>query len=265
MNNVLNVSIVQSRIHWLDIPANLDWYASRLEQLNARTDLIVLPEMFNTGFSMDAAQFAETMVGPTVQWMSEKSAKHQAAVVGSIMIQENGQFFNRLIWMFPDGRFEYYDKRHLFRMAGEHKTYSAGRSRLIIQYKGWKICPMVCYDLRFPVWSRNRLINNEFDFDCLVYIANWPEKRSHAWKSLLIARAIENQCYVVGVNRVGADGNQIQYSGDSGVFDFLGQKCSTTERFGDRVETVTLHKEQLREFRQNFPALLDADQFSINL
>ncbi len=265
MSNVLNVSLVQSRIHWLDIQANLEWYASRLEQLNTRSDLIVLPEMFNTGFSMEASRFAETMDGPTMRWMSEMSAHYQAALIGSIMVQDRGHFYNRLIWMFPDGRYEYYDKRHLFRMAGEHQTYSPGQSRLIINYKGWRICPMVCYDLRFPVWSRNRLIGSEYDYDCLIYIANWPEKRSQAWKSLLVARAIENQCYVVGVNRVGADGNQIQYSGDSGVFDFLGQKCSTTERFGDRVETVSLYKDQLSEFRQNFPALLDADQFSINL
>lgn len=263
MSVELKVTIVQSRIHWLDVQANLDWYRDRLEQLVGQTDLIVLPEMFNTGFSMDAAAFAETMDGKTIRWMAETSARYHAALVGSLMVKENGSFYNRLIWMQPDGRYQYYDKRHLFRMAGEHQHYSAGSSRLVIQYKGWKICPLVCYDLRFPVWARNRLIQQEYDYDCLIYIANWPDKRSQAWKSLLLARAIENQCYVIGVNRIGADGNQIQYSGDSAVIDYLGEKLSKTERFGDRIETVVLRKDALDDFRKSFPALLDADQFKL--
>lgn len=263
MSVELKVTIVQSRIHWLDVQANLDWYGGRLEQMIGQTDLIVLPEMFNTGFSMDAASFAETMDGKTIRWMAETAARYHAAIVGSLMVKEKGAFFNRLIWMQPDGRFQYYDKRHLFRMAGEHQHYSAGGSRLVIHYKGWKICPLVCYDLRFPVWSRNRLIQNEYDYDCLIYIANWPDKRSQAWKSLLLARAVENQSYVIGVNRIGADGNQIQYSGDSAVIDYLGEKLSKTERFGDRIETVVLRKDALDDFRKSFPVLLDADQFNL--
>lgn len=263
MSVELKVTIVQSRIHWLDVQANLDWYSDRLKQLIGQTDLIVLPEMFNTGFSMDAEAFAEAMDGRTMQWMAEMAARYHAALVGSLMVKEHGAFFNRLIWMQPDGRFQCYDKRHLFRMAGEHQHYSAGDSRLVIHYKGWKICPLVCYDLRFPVWSRNRLMQQEYDYDCLVYIANWPDKRSHAWKSLLLARAIENQCYVIGVNRIGADGNQVQYSGDSAVIDYLGEKLSKTERFGDRIETVVLRKDTLDDYRKSFPALLDADQFNL--
>jgi predicted amidohydrolase len=263
MSVELKITILQSRIHWQDVQANLDGFTTRLEQLSGQTDLIVLPEMFQTGFSMQSQHLAETMDGKTVRWMAVTAEKYQAAVMGSLMIREGAAVFNRLIWMLPNGQVSWYDKRHLFRMASEHEHYHAGSKRLIIAYKGWNICPLICYDLRFPVWSRNRFIDGQFDYDCLIYVANWPEKRSHAWKSLLVARAIENQCYVVGVNRIGADGNQVQYSGDSAVLDFQGERISKTERFGDRMETIVLRKDALDAYRSSFPVFMDADRFQI--
>jgi len=259
----LKVSIIQTKIFWQEPEKNRDWLTEKLEMLYGTTDIIVLPEMFTTGFTMDASRFAEPIDGPTMQWMHQIAAKHRAAVVGSYIIKDKDKFYNRLIWMLPDGSFEYYNKRHLFRMSGEQNHYQGGGSRVVVKYKGWKICPLVCYDLRFPVWSRNRFINQEYDYDCLIYVANWPERRSHAWKSLLVARAIENQSYLVAVNRIGIDGNDINHSGDSGVFDFLGNRISKTERFGDKVETVTLMKNDLLEFRKQFPVSLDADNFNL--
>lgn len=260
----LNVSIIQTKIHWHDPEKNREWMSEKINQIYGLTDVIVLPEMFTTGFTMEAARFAEPLEGPSMKWMQKEAAKRNAAVVGSLIIKDKDNFYNRLIWMLPDGSYEYYNKRHLFRMANENKHYQQGGSRVVVKLKGWKICPLVCYDLRFPVWSRNRLINGDFDYDCLIYIANWPEKRSHAWKSLLVARAIENQCYLIAVNRIGIDGNDINHSGDSGVFDFLGNRISKTERFGDKVETVKLFRKELEEFRTQFPMLLDADNFQIN-
>jgi predicted amidohydrolase len=210
-------------------------------------------------------QYAEEMNGFAMNWMHKMAEKKNAVLVGSMMMKEAGEFYNRLIWMHPDGRYELYDKRHLFRMGNEHEHYTAGNSRIVFQLNEWKICPLICYDLRFPVWSRNRLVNNEFDYDVLIYVANWPERRAHAWKSLLVARAIENQTYVVGVNRIGSDGNNVIYSGDSAVIDFNGEKLSRTERYGDRCETVTISLDELKKFRSDFPASLDADQFNINL
>lgn len=264
MNEELRITLVQTRIFWQDPAKNLEWFEARLDQITGKTDLIVLPEMFTTGFTMDAAKMAENAGGKAMKWMHTMAEKYQAVVVGSVIMHENKQYYNRLVWMHPNGQAEFYDKRHLFRMAGENEHYTAGGSRLVFYYKGWKICPLVCYDLRFPVWSRNRLINNEHDYDLLLYVANWPEKRSHAWKSLLVARAIENQAYVVGVNRIGNDGNGVMYSGDSAVFDFKGEKISKTERFGDRVETVSLLMQPLRDFRTQFPVGLDADNFTVH-
>jgi predicted amidohydrolase len=214
---------------------------------------------------MNSMQYAEEMNGFAMNWMHKMAEKKNAVLVGSMMMKEAGEFYNRLIWMHPDGRYELYDKRHLFRMGNEHEHYTAGNSRIVFQLNEWKICPLICYDLRFPVWSRNRLVNNEFDYDVLIYVANWPERRAHAWKSLLVARAIENQTYVVGVNRIGSDGNNVIYSGDSAVIDFNGEKLSRTERYGDRCETVTISLDELKKFRSDFPASLDADQFNINL
>ncbi len=259
----LAISMVQTRLFWQDRNQNLDWLEKRLELIIGHPDLIVLPEMFTTGFSMNAPQQAEEMGGEAMQWMQSMAAKKNAVIVGSMMMKDAGAFYNRLIWMNPDGKYEVYDKRHLFRMANEQEHYTAGTSRTIFQLKGWKICPLICYDLRFPVWSRNRMLNATYDYDVLIYVANWPERRAHAWKSLLVARAIENQAYVVGVNRIGTDGNDVSYSGDSVLVDFKGERLSQTERFGDRCETINISKPDLDDFRLSFPALLDADQFTI--
>jgi predicted amidohydrolase len=213
--------------------------------------------MFSTGFSMDAETLAEDMDGPTIGWMREEAAALGCVVTGSLIVRDAERCFNRLVWARPDGSLEHYDKRHLFRMASEQRHYAAGGRRLVVEVKGWRVCPMICYDLRFPVWSRARN-----DYDALLYVANWPQRRAHAWTTLLKARAIENLCYVIGVNRVGKDGNGATYAGDSVALDFLGQPLSS-EGGGERVETAVLDLESLQAYRQGFPALLDADRFEI--
>lgn len=258
----LRVAMVQTRLHWQDREANLESLSERLSTISGNTDVIVLPEMFSTGFSMDTA-VAEPMEGHAMKWMLNKANEFGSVVCGSLMIRENGEFFNRLIWMHPDGSYDCSDKKHLFRMSGEHKHFSAGKERLIVRLGNWKICPLVCYDLRFPVWSRNQLKEGIHDYDMLIYVANWPELRAHAWKSLLVARAIENQAYVVGVNRVGRDGNEIGYSGDSAVIDYKGEKISRTEKYGDRVEVIELSLDALQSYRKSFPVLEDADNFKL--
>jgi omega-amidase len=257
MNSHLRVTLVQSEIAWEAPAANRHRLAEHFRGLAGHTDLIVLPEMFSTGFTMDAATFAESMNGPTVGWMREEAAAMGCVITGSLIVQDQGRFFNRLVWARPDGSLEHYDKRHLFRMAGEHAHYAAGGSRLTVELKGWRVCPLICYDLRFPVWSRSR-----GDYDLLLYVANWPARRARAWAALLRARAIENLCYVVGVNRIGRDGNAVSYVGDSVALDFLGKPMSS-EGGGDRVETAVLDLESLRSYREEFPAHLDADGFEI--
>ena len=222
------------------------------------TDIILLPEMFNTGFTMNAAAMAETMNGRTVEWMKQLAKEKKAVICGSIIITEKGKYFNRLIWMQPDGKILKYDKRHLFRMAAEHKTYTQGNKKLLVNYKGWKISPMVCYDLRFPVWSRS-----DGTVDLMLFIANWPEKRSYAWKQLLIARAIENQCFVAGLNRVGNDGKKFYYSGDSVLLDHLGQPVLDFVKDEEKIIRISIHKKQLEELRKVFPVAMDRDKFRI--
>ncbi len=234
----------------------------KIAALPDKTEIVVLPEMFSTGFSMQPKLFAETMEGETVEWMKRVSSENGIVLTGSMIAEENGHYFNRLVWMLPNGQFGYYDKRHLFAYAGEHAEYTAGNKRLIASVKGWKINLQVCYDLRFPVWARQQTQNGMPEYDLLIYVANWPEKRSHAWKTLLCARAIENQCYVVGVNRVGNDGNNIYHSGNSLVIDPLGQVLYHMADEED-VNTITLSKEKLAEVRTRFPFLNDADNFTI--
>lgn len=234
----------------------------KIMALPDKTEIVVLPEMFSTGFSMQPKLFAETMEGETVEWMKRISSENGIVLTGSIIAEESGNYFNRLVWMLPNGQFGYYDKRHLFAYAGEHEAYTAGNKRLIASVKGWKINLQVCYDLRFPVWARQQTKNETPEYDLLIYVANWPEKRSHAWKTLLCARAIENQCYVVGVNRVGNDGNNIYHSGNSLVIDPLGQVLYHMADEED-VNTITLSKEKLTEVRTRFPFLNDADNFTI--
>lgn len=266
----LKVTLVQTALHWENIDANLEMFSKKLAEVS-NSDLIVLPEMFNTGFSMDVKKLAEKSEGKTMVWMREKAKEKNCLITGSLIIEENGKYFNRLIWMRPNGSYKKYDKRHLFRMAGEDKNFSQGNEKLIVELKGWKICPLVCYDLRFPVWSRNKgklAIGNKqltSEYDILIYIANWPERRNHAWKILLQARAIENQCYVIGVNRVGRDGNNINYTGDSAVINPLGEVISNIEPGEEFVQTISLSRKELDEFRKAFPVGLDADEFEIKI
>jgi omega-amidase len=255
----LSVTLVQTALHWHNAVANREMLAQKMESLTEPTDLIVLPEMFTTGFSMDAPQLAEKPDGPTLDWLQEQAEKYKAVITGSLITEENGKYYNRLIWMRPDGSFEHYDKRHLFRMAAEHEVYTAGTSRLVVTLNGWRICPLICYDLRFPVWSRN--IGP--DYDLLLYVANWPAKRNLAWKTLLPARAIENLAYVVGVNRVGEDGKGITYSGDSGVYGPAGETI-WQQSHEEAFQTVKLSIEPLQAYRQAFPAFLDADPFTLH-
>ena len=257
MSSHLRVTLVQTELAWQDPAANRRGLAGHFRGLAGHTDLVVLPEMFSTGFSMEAEQLAEEMGGPTIGWLREEAAALGCVITGSLIVRDAGRCFNRLVWARPDGSLEYYDKRHLFRLANEQQHYAAGTRRLVAAVKGWRVCPLICYDLRFPVWSRSR-----GDYDLLLYVANWPQRRAHAWVTLLKARAIENLSYVVGVNRVGRDGNGTSYAGDSVALDFLGQSLSS-EGGGDRVETVVLDLESLQSYRNSFPAQLDADPYEI--
>jgi len=259
MENKLNVTIVQSNLIWENIEANLEMFSKKLEKIE-QTDIIVLPEMFNTGFSMNSKYLAEKPNGKTLKWLLEQSKKLQSAIVTSIIIEENEKYYNRLFWIEPNGKILHYNKRHLFRMANEQNFYTAGTESIIINYKGWRIKPLICYDLRFPIWSRNKQ-----DYDLLIYVANWPERRAKPWKILLKARAIENQSYVVGVNRVGTDGNNIVFSGNSIVIDAYGNKISKTKPHIENSEKITLNMNKLIEFRKKFPVHLDADNFQIQL
>jgi len=278
----LTITTIQTNIAWENKAANLQVLENKINDLEEKTEIIVLPEMFSTGFSMQPEKLAETMEGETVQWMKAIAAKNKIILTGSLIIQENDHFFNRLIWMLPNGQVGFYDKRHLFAYGEEDKYYTAGKKRLIASAKGWKINLQVCYDLRFPVWSRNRILENDLhkeetalgttnepaytqfkpEFDMIIYVANWPERRNHAWKTLLCARAIENQCYVVGVNRVGRDGNNVNHSGNSLVIDPLGEVLYHMADAED-VFTITLQKEHLEEVRTKFPFWKDGDDFTL--
>jgi omega-amidase len=256
----LRISLVQSSLVWKDAEANCAAFSKKIAHLKGDTDVIVLPEMFNTGFAMDSWKLGETMDGPTISWMRKTAAELEAVITGSAVITENEKHYNRMVWMRPDGTYCTYDKRHLFRMAGEHNDFSAGEDRTIVALKGWRICLQVCYDLRFPVFSRNR---TEDRYDLLLYVANWPEARNYPWSQLLIARAIENQCYVGAVNRVGTDGNDISFSGDSAMIDPYGQPMSSIVAGLEMIETVTISLEALEAFREKFPVGLDGDSFEL--
>lgn len=235
----------------------------KINSISIPTNIVVLPEMFSTGFSMKPEQFAETMDGPTVQWMKEIAAQKRVVLTGSIMIKEEGHYYNRLIWMLPNGQMGTYDKRHLFAMGEEDAHYSSGHQRFIASVNGWKIHCNICYDLRFPVWARQQYQQAEdFEYDVLLYVANWPDRRNAAWKTLLQARAIENQCYVVGVNRVGHDGNGVYHTGDSMVCNALGEVLYHKADDED-IFTITLQKEELDAVRQKLPFGADADAFLI--
>lgn len=239
-------------------------FQQKIENIKERTEIVILPEMFNTGFSMNAEILAETMDGETVQWMKQIAAKQKVILTGSLIIKENDNYFNRLVWMLPNGEYGIYDKRHLFAYANEHQQFTAGNKKLIASVKGWKINLQVCYDLRFPVWARQPNGGDETKYDVLINVANWPQKRSMAWDTLLKARAIENQSFVIGVNRVGEDNNEIIYNGGSTIIDPLGERIYQKTN-GEDIFTCTLHKEKLEEVRSQFPFLDDADSYIINV
>ena len=236
----------------------------KIMSISGKTEIVVLPEMFSTGFSMNPSALAENMEGPTIAWMTRVAAAKKIILTGSVIIEEEGKYYNRLIWMLPNGQWGHYDKRHLFGFAEEDQFYSAGNTRLIASVKGWKVNLMVCYDLRFPVWARQQHEQDGPEYDLLIYVANWPERRVIAWKTLLQARAIENQCYVVGVNRVGDDGKEIHYSGESMIIDPMGEILYTKKEEED-IFTQALDKTHLQTVREKFPFLKDADQFQIKL
>lgn len=277
--STLSVTLIQTNLYWEDKAANLDMLEKKINSIQEKTEIVVLPEMFSTGFSMNPENLAEPMDGKTVEWMKRIAAEKKIILTGSVTISDTGQaaqngqthYYNRLIWMLPNGQYGIYDKRHRFAYAGEDEKFTPGTKRLIASAKGWKINLLVCYDLRFPVWSRQTSPPDSLskgdgeeapEYDLLIYVANWPNRRVHAWKTLLQARAIENQCYVIGVNRVGEDGNGHHYSGESMVVDAMGEVLYQKEEAED-IFTITLDKAKLDNVRAKLPFWKDADRFSI--
>lgn len=268
--SALTFTLIQTSLHWEDKAANLQMLEAKIASIGEKTQVVVLPEMFSTGFSMKPAQLAEPMDGETVRWMKRVAAERKLILTGSVIIEEDGNYYNRCIWMLPNGEYGYYNKRHLFAFANEDQYYTGGTERFIASANGFRINLLVCYDLRFPVWARQQFPPSQeggqgevhFEYDVLLYVANWPERRSTAWKALLQARAIENQCYVIGVNRVGNDGNDIYHSGDSMVISPLGEILYHKAHEED-LFTITLKKEDLDEVRQKFQFWRDADSFQV--
>ncbi len=253
----LRVALLQANLVWEDSAANLLHFAAQLDKYSPDCDLLVLPEMFSTGFSMRPQLFATTESGPEVQWMRVQAAKWNCEIAGSLMLQQGGEYVNRLLVVSAEGVVARYDKKHLFSMAGENELYQAGNQRVIYELKGWRINLQICYDLRFPVWARNR-----GDYDLLLYVANWPSRRVYAWKQLLVARAIENQCYVAGVNRVGNDGNGIPHNGGSRIIDPMGEVLAEIDEHEDII-TAVFRKNYLNEIREKLPFLQDRDDFNL--
>ena len=262
---MLRTTLIQSDLYWQDIGANLAMFEEKIWKIEDETDLIILPEMFNTGFSMSASELAEPENFTTFRWMKQMAKQTNAAVIGSYIIKESSNYYNRLYFVEPDGSYGSYDKRHLFRMGKEHLTYAPGKKRMIRNFRGWKIMPQICYDLRFPVWNRNRydLTTSEFEYDLLIFVANWPAPRIAVWDSLLKARALENQCFSIGVNRTGSDGEGIDYNGNSIVYNYKGQPMykTTNQPF---MQTVELDLTELQSFRNKFPVYLDWDKYEID-
>ena len=264
--NTLKTTLIQSDLYWQDVDANLAMFEEKIWEIEESTDIIILPEMFNTGFSMNVEHLAEPMNFKTFRWMNQMAQQKNAAVIGSYIIKESTKYYNRLFWVEPDGNFDFYDKRHLFRMGDEHLTYSEGKKRMIRFFRGWKIMPQICYDLRFPVWSRNQYDKNvgELEYDLLIYAANWPAPRTEVWDTLLKARSLENQCFTIGVNRTGSDEMGISYNGHSAVFDFTGQLLNKVSN-KPTIQTVKLNLDELKSFRDKFPAFLDGDRFDVEI
>lgn len=259
--DMLSIAIIQSELYWEDVAANLMMFEEKIWNLEEGVDFILLPEMFNTGFSMNPKKLAEVPGLQTQKWLQQMASQQKALVGGSYIVNDGGQYYNRFVAAYPDGSIEYYNKKHLFSMASEESHFSAGVDRIVLEYKSWKICPFICYDLRFPEWSRNNLTDQgDYAYDLLVYAASWPKPRIAAWDILLKSRAIENISYVAGANRTGVDGNDYEYVGHSGIYDFAGQ---TMDRLveAEGVVTAKLSKEALRDFRTRFPFVEDADGF----
>ncbi|EPR73258.1 Omega amidase [Winogradskyella psychrotolerans RS-3] len=258
MSNVLNVALIQTSLVWENPKENRRLLNEKINTITKGVDLIVLPEMFTSGFTMNPALVAETMTGDTIIWLTQLAKEKEAAIMGSLVISENNKFYNRMVCVDPSGAITTYDKRHTFTLAGEHNVYTAGTEKVMFNYKGWKICPLVCYDLRFPVWARN-----VEDYDLLIYVANWPKVRIKAWDALLEARAIENMTYCIGVNRVGLDGNNHEYSGHSVAYDVLGTRIDNFLENEDAIEIVTLDKDLITKYREKLNFLNDRDHFSL--
>ena len=257
-NDTLKIALIQSDLIWENPEENRINFTNKIITIVEKVDMIILPEMFSTGFTMNPLELAETMKGDTVAWMQKIAQQKHAAVIGSLVIEENKQYYNRLLFVHPSGDIDSYDKRHTFTLAGEDKVYTAGSEKLIVDYKGWKICPLVCYDLRFPVWSRN-----VEEYDVLLYVANWPAVRTNAWDALLKARAIENMSYCIGVNRVGTDANNNDYSGHSSAYDVLGNRLDHIEENVEAIEVVALSNTELQTHRNKLNFLADRDKFSL--
>lgn len=258
MNETLKVALVQTHLFWEDPEKNRQHIEQKINDLDESVDIIVLPEMFTSGFTMNAINVAETMEGPSVQWLKLLAKKIDAAIVGSLVISENDKFYNRLIFVESTGKISTYDKKHTFTLAGEDRVYTAGKKKVIIDYNGWRICPMICYDLRFPVWARNTE-----DYDVILYVANWPKPRINAWDALLKARAIENMSYSIGVNRIGLDGTNHEYPGHSAVYDALGNRLDSIKPNTEDITIVILENAHLRHYRNKLGFLKDKDAFSL--
>ncbi|MDN3491855.1 amidohydrolase [Winogradskyella bathintestinalis] len=258
MNDALKVAIIQTDLVWENPEENRRLLDAKIDAIPANADLIILPEMFSSGFTMNPAAVAETMSGETIIWLKKKAQEKQMAIMGSLVISENNNYYNRMVCVEPLGKITQYDKRHTFTLAGEHKVYNAGTEKVIFNYKGWKICPLVCYDLRFPVWSRN-----VEDYDLLIYVSNWPKIRVDAWDALLRARAIENMTFCIGVNRVGLDGNNYEYSGHSAAYDVLGRRMDHLNEDEEATEIVTLKKDIIKKYREKLNFLNDRDNFNL--
>ncbi len=258
MRDVLKVTIIQSPLFWENPEANRKLFSKKISMIKEETNLIILPEMFTSGFTMNASEVAEEENGETLKWMQSEAKKMDCAITGSVIISEEDKYFNRLFFVFPNGAYKTYDKRHTFTLAGEDKTYTAGNEQVIIEYLGWKIYPLICYDLRFPVWARNTQ-----NYDVLLYVANWPERRITAWDALLKARAIENMTYCIGVNRIGEDGNGHQYVGHSVIYDVLGEQVSKIDFETEFFETISLKKSHIETNRKHLQFLNDRDHFNL--
>ena len=260
----LNITLMQTALFWEDKKKNIDQFANLIQGIKEETDLIMLPEMFNTGFSMDPERLAEEMGGESMEFIRQMASEKNSAVTATLMIKEGDDYVNRLVFYYPDGTYVTYDKRHLFRLSGEDKCFRGGDKKTIISLKGWNLSPMICYDLRFPVWSKNSLKDGNYEYDLLFFLANWPIVRAYPWKILMVARAMENMAYVAGVNRIGKDGSGMDHSGDSMVVDPKGNILFQAPERTEVIQRVTLNWRDLKLFRESFAFGLDWDTFSID-